>query len=301
MRGIATIAALVGVAAASGAMAQDYRPPAVSVALLAKVDLAHARPVDEAYRRLFTVCDGLMPGGKGKDTFRGHRTPRRCSSDPSTVKALLKLPDGGVLWESKVALDVDGSYAATSGIRWLDAKRRVRNTTDQCGTALQWRKVRVSDCKDAEAQVDPDLFPYVAVPGAATGFLPKAERVAAQRAFGKTIGISLRDMGVIVYRDRWTPVFVADVGPVFRLGEASSGAFAALGQSRCRVALAADRRCRGDASRRYPYVDAGLPAGAIFILYPGSGAGLTRENAIARICALARDKLGLTGSPVCTR
>jgi hypothetical protein len=285
---------------ATGAMADNYTPPAESSAVLSRVDIAHARPLDEVYRNEFSKCDGLANGGAGRDTFLGHVVPRRCSTDPSRVRALLRLPDGGILWESKMALDVDGSFAATSGRRWRSSNGAIRDTTDQCGTTYKWRPVPDgNDCANADAQVDPDIYPYAVIPAGGTRFLPAAQRAAAMRQFRQTTGLSVGDLGVIIYRDRWTPAFIADTGPIYRLGEASSGAFAALGQSRCRGNVDAHGRCIGDGTDLYPYRDVGISSGAIFIFYPGSGAGLTRENAIARICDFARTQLGLAGSPVC--
>src|SRR4051812_30643550 len=112
---------------ATGAVAQDYTPPTESSSVLSRVDIAHARPVDEVYRNEFVRCDGLASGGAGRDTFLGHAVPRHCSTDPSRVRALLRLPDGGILWESKMALDVDGSFAATSGRRWRNSNGTVRD------------------------------------------------------------------------------------------------------------------------------------------------------------------------------
>ena len=297
--GAAVFASIVTLVLASAASGQAYTPPAASAPVLAKVDWAAARPLSEPYRARFSRCDGLLPGAAGANTFRGVRTPRPCTGDPSRVRALLRLADGAVLWESKMALDVDGSFAATSGRTWRSASGKVRSTTDQCGTTHKWRRVAGDDCADPDAQVDPDLFPYVVIPAGGTGFLPRAERAEAAREFRTLTGIGLLDMGVVVHDGRWSPVFVADTGPVFRLGEGSAAVFAALGKPRCRTALAADGRCKGDGSDRYPYLDSGIGSGVIFILYPGSGAGLTRENALARICAFAHDKLRLTGAPVC--
>ena len=287
----------------SVATAQVYAPPPASRTVLAGVDFSRAVPVSESYRAQFTACDGLAPNGVGKDRFLGHALPasRRCSTDPSRVRALLKLADGGILWESKMALDVDGSYAATSGRRWRDSRGRVRNTTDQCGTTHKWSAVPGgNDCAHPEAQVDPDKYPYAVIPAGATGFLPVAQRRSAGRQFRELTGLKVGDMGIIVYNGRWTPAFIADTGPIFRLGEGSAGAFKALGESRCR----GDRfdalgRCAGDGTDRYPYVDSGIGSGVVFIFYPGTSAGLTKATAIAKMCAFARTKLGLDGAAVC--
>jgi Fungal chitosanase of glycosyl hydrolase group 75 len=293
----------IGFAFGPSASAHVYAPPPASRQLLSRIDFSHAAPVSEAYRAEFTRCDGLFAGGRGKDTFLGHRVPRPCSTDPSRVKALLKLPDGGILWDSKMALDVDGSYAATSGKTWRNSRGEIRNTTDQCGTTHKWSAVPGgNDCAHPEAQVDPDVFPYVVIPAGDTRFLPRAQRVSAGRQFRTLTGLKVGDMGVVIYDNRWSPAFIADTGPIFRLGEGSSGLFRALGQSRCRGdRFDAGGRCVGDGSERYPYSDSGIESEVIFIFYPGTSAGLTKATAIQRMCDHARTRLGLDGASVCGR
>ena len=218
-----------GLAFAASAGAQSYKIPAESAALLAGVDLAGATPFED-YRQQFDRCDGTAPGGVGKDRFRGHPLPatRRCSTDPNRVRALMRLADGGIYWDSKMALDVDGSHVATSGTQWTYRNGRPRSTTDQCGTSLKWSAVPGgNDCQHPQAHVDPDIFPYIAIPGGGAGYLPAAERQKISGEFRRTTGLSNGDMGIVVYRDRWTPAFIADAGAVLspgrRIGESACG------------------------------------------------------------------------------
>jgi hypothetical protein len=266
--------------------------------LLAKVEFAKAKPIDEDYREQFVICDGDQPGGAGKDTFRGYglKQPNLsdgaqqylCSRDKNKVRALLKLVDGAVYWESKMALDVDGSWTVWQG---------VKSKSDQPTTAYQWKGL---DPTLWEAQVDPDRFSFVVMPTSGIRSLTGDAASALGREFGQKTGLALGDMGVAIYKDKWTPVFIADGGPFMRLGEGSAAVFEALGQPRCRGWDAGHTRCLGDGIRPYPYDNFGLEREVVFILYPGSRrADFTPETAMPAICAFAKDKLGLTGSGSC--
>src|SRR5208283_267370 len=139
------------------ASTEPYMPPEASRPLLRGIDFSKAKPVSESYRMEFAKCD---EDGPDQNKFEGHtvKFPGNdeylCSNDPSRLQALLKLPNGGVYWHSKMALDVDGSWAA-----W-----NVPGRTDQPTTSVQWPNVE--DKGSLEAQIDPDKFPYVAVPAA---------------------------------------------------------------------------------------------------------------------------------------
>ncbi len=303
MRSYATAIVLFGMAPIP-ALAQTSAPPVASMPLLKSVDLTKAVPLDEDYRRQFAVCDGEGGGGVGKDSFRGHPLPRgmHCSSDPNRVHALAKLADGGIYWQSKMALDVDGSWVATSGRKWTTKSGKPRQTTDQCGTSLKWRSVaKGPDCKMPDAQVDPDAMPFIAIPAAGAGYLklPKAEGAALAGEFRRKSGLANGDMGVVIYGDRWAPAFIADAGPFFRLGEGSARIFTALDRTRCTRGADADGRCVGDGGLVYPYSDAGIGGDVVYVFYPGTGGGLTKANAIARICEFAARQLNLTGSSIC--
>jgi hypothetical protein len=260
--------------AAMPATAADYRPPQVSQPLLTAIDFQAAQPIDEDYRAQFQRCDD-------KNEFRGHQLTgwRQCSGDKNNVRALLKLPNGAILWESKLGLDLDGSWKA-----WND-----KGAADLRGTWYQWPRV----CPDSERddqklcqreQVDAEHIPFAVIPIAGPD--------ETGREFREKTGIGKGDLGVIIYRDKWVPVLVADGGPYNKLGEASAAALSALGEDRC-TRHNADGFCD-------TYKDASIESGVITIIFPGSRpTGLTADNIVAKMCENAKSKLGLTGSPLC--
>jgi hypothetical protein len=96
----------------SNAFAQTtaYTPPSQSATALTGIPFDQAVPLDETYRKEFDKCDT-------SDTFKGKVMPssRKCSGDRNNAKALLKFPDGTIFWESKLSLDIDGSWLACKG------------------------------------------------------------------------------------------------------------------------------------------------------------------------------------------
>lgn len=280
---------------ASYATAFPHEPPSSSKDLLKNVDFAAAVPVDDDYRRQFRICDET-------NVFRnfhlsGHY---RCTTDPNHVLGLLKLKDGGIYWESKMALDVDGSYAAWAGVKWKNSQGVVIDTTDQCGTSMKWKSDGSKPCDHPEAQVDSDRFPFVVMPMAGISKITGNRSREIGREFAKKTGLALRDMGVVIYKDKWSPVFIADGGPFMRLGEGSARLFEALGETRCKKWNNDGSHCVGPGHDEYPYRNFGLPANVVFILYPGSGkSSMTPDEAISEICAFSKKKLGLTGSATC--
>jgi hypothetical protein len=134
-----------------GSQAMAYDPPASSRPLMNGVDFSAATPLNEDYRLQFGACDRGIAGVGQKDHFKGHnlRLPNRpeskqfylCSRDPSNVKALLKLKDGGILFDSKMALDVDGSWAAWNNLP---------GATDLKETSYKWPGVANSSSQAAQ-------------------------------------------------------------------------------------------------------------------------------------------------------
>ena len=295
---VCAFAVLLAVSARAQVSA-SYSPPPSSASLLSRINLSAAAPLDAAYEREFVACDGSLPGAVGKDYFGGFNLRRPgvpssqqyylCSRDPNNVRALLRLADGGILWESKMALDVDGSWAAWNGLP---------GATDLKRTAYTWPGA--TDRQARTAQIDPDRIPYVVIPTDGKASLTGSRSRALGRAFGLKTGLKMGDMGVAIYRDRWTPVLIGDGGPFMRLGEGSSRVFEALGQTRCRRWNADRTTCVGTGGA-YPYINAGISRGVIFILYPGSrDPALRPSNAVARLCAFARQKLSLRGGATCS-
>ena len=279
--------------------AMAYDPPPASQPLLNQVDLPAATPLDEDYRLQFVACDRGLNGVGRKDHFRGHslwvpgKPPSKqyylCSNDPSNVKALLRLKDGGILLHSKMALDVDGSWAA-----WND----LPGATDQKETSYKWPGV--ADKHSRAAQLDPDRIPFVVMPMSGIQRLTGSASGALGREFADKTGLRLGDMGVVIYRDKWTPVLVGDGGPFMRLGEGSSRIFESIGQSRCRQWSSDGLSCVGAGHGSYPYRNVGVGSDVLFILYPNSHVSdITPENSAAKLCAFAKTRLGLTGGAFC--
>lgn len=271
--------ASLGVAAV--ASAQTYTPPADSRSLLNAVDFKQARELDEGYRAEFARCDS-------NNIFRGHLMEgwRRCNagknkSDKNNVRALLTLPDGSIFYESKLGLDLDGSWKA-----WNN-----KGKTDLRATWYQWPRVCNESERDSKGlcqreQVDAEHIPYIVIPTAGPNALGKE--------FQNKTGIGKGDFGVVIYGERWAPAFVGDGGPFNKLGEASAAVFTTLGQDRC-THHNAQEFCDS-------YRDKSVPQGVITIIFPGSRLdGMTPENAVSWACDAAMARLKLTGSPLCER
>jgi hypothetical protein len=212
-----------------------YTPPAASASALREVDFAAARPLDEDYRAQFDRCDR-------ENIFRGVTMTRfrRCTDDPNRVRALLKFPNGTVFFESKMGLDIDGSRKACTD----------PGLADLCETWFSWPGLTGN-----ARFVDSDKFPYVVIPIAGLHDRSDPE-------FRDKTGVDKGDLGVVVFRDKVVPVFVADGGPHNKLGEGSAALFRELGQDRCRRA--------GDGGHCERYRDVSIEGGVLFFIFPGS-------------------------------
>ncbi|WP_144575935.1 glycoside hydrolase family 75 protein [Agrobacterium sp. DE0009] len=289
-------ASLLGVLLAIQANAAE--PPTQSAGLLNAIDFSLGVPLDENYRLAFQKCDGTTAERRQKDHFLGFdlKLPNvpdakqyyLCSRDPSNVRALLRLGDGAVYWRSKMALDVDGSWAAWNGLP---------GATDLKETAYKWPGS--GDPSARSAQINPDRIPYIVIPTAGLSKITGSRSSEMGRMFADKTGLSLGDMGVVVYKDQWTPVLIGDGGPFMRLGEGSSRVFEAIGESRCKKWSNDGQTCVGSGNV-YPYKNHGLGGDVIFIAYPGSrSADINPQNAISKLCAFAKEKLKLTGGRTC--
>jgi hypothetical protein len=287
--------------------AQTYAPPAISAPLLRDIDFSKASSSDfDDYRQQFVNCDGDGPADirdKVRASFRGYSVVRPkmpeddqyylCPSDRSNLRALLRLEDEGIYWHSKMALDYDGSW-----VTWTPG---IQDATAQKTTAIQW-----PDVADPQAsQIDPDRYPYIVIPGFVPGGLIGDHAVRAQLGdeFRSRTHLMPWDMGIVIYEDKWTPVFIADTGPFMKIGEASVRVFEELGQSRCLHWDSAKKtRCVGKTKGELPYENSGIPGDVLFIAWPNSAkAGdLTPDNAIRKICDFAMGKLkSLPVPPIC--
>ena len=229
----------------------DYLPPSASAAQVARINFHAAIPVDESYRAQFDRCDR-------EDIFNGVSMKgfRKCSTDPNRARALLKFPNGTVFFESKLGLDIDGSWKACNN----------PGTVDLCPTWMRWENLPAP-----KKYIDSDLFPYVVIPIAGLNGHDDPE-------FRNKTGIKQGDLGVVIYKDKVVPVFIADGGPHNKLGEGSAALFKALGQDRCRQ-WRSDGHCQS-------YRDFSIERGVLTFVFPNSRiADLTPEN--------AREKVGL--------
>src|SRR5215510_2294102 len=252
----AAVALLLAYSAILMAQSSVYLPPPASARVLEGINFKSASPVNESYRAKFDRCDR-------ENIFKSVRMTgfRECTRDPNRVRALLRFPDKTIFFESKLGLDIDGSWKACHD----------RGPTDQCPTWFKWGGLPVPD-----RYVDSDKFPYVVIPISDL-------RGRDDPEFRDKTGINQGDLGVVVYKDKLVPVFVADGGPHNKLGEGSASLFKALGEDRCSK-WRSDDHCER-------YRDFSLEGGVLFFLFPNSQIeGLNPGNALEKIRneALAR-------------
>lgn len=227
---------------------KNYMPPGESLPQLYGIDFIKADPVNEDYRQIFVNCD--------------NEKKSVCHNDPNRLKALLKFPDGTIFYESKLSLDLDGTWLACSGMP---------GETDQCATAYQWTAFPTEEEYESEdrkyifyekkAFVDGEKFPYIVIP--------------EDPRFSELTGLSTGDLGIVIYRDKIVPVFVADTGPEERgkIGEGSPALFTMLGEDRCRSKV-----ITGNCTE---YKESSVEDSVLFFIFPKSAvSNLKEENAL---------------------
>lgn len=249
----------------------SYSPPSQSANALTGISFDQAILIDESYRKEFEQCDK-------KNIFKGQIMPsgRQCSGDPNNVKALLRFPDGTVFFESKLSLDIDGSWKACKG---------GGAPTTQCSTSFNWSGIT----KEPNKFVDPDNIPYIVIP-VFNGVTGKVDT-----EFRNKTGVNMGDVGIVIFKDKVIPVFVADGGPHNKLGEGSSSLFKLLGEDRCKASRN-DGRTRLDkkwTSDFYctDYRNISVPDKVLFFVFPKSKiADITPDNAINKVKNEALDR-----------
>jgi hypothetical protein len=209
---------------------------------------------------------------------------RQCSGDANNVRALLRFPDGTVFFDSKLSLDIDGSWLACKGSG---------APTSQCPTSYNW-PIRVNPGEQHKRFVDPDNVPYIVIP--TTDLAGRNER-----EFRRLTGVEIGDLGIVVYGDVVVPVFVADGGPHNKLGEGSSRLHELIGADKCRSGKRRDDGTRLPADKRWTsdlycldYRNVSEPRDVLTFIFPGSRseiAGLGPEPALVRIQQVARQRL----------
>ncbi|TRU82557.1 MAG: hypothetical protein EWV76_14335 [Microcystis novacekii Mn_MB_F_20050700_S1] len=256
----------------SPAFAQvSYTPPTQSASVLQDIPFNQAVPVDEAYRKEFENCDK-------KGTFFGLSVPnnRSCQGDPNKVKAILKFPDGTIFYESKMSLDRDGSWIACKGDKSLN---------DLCSTSFPWPNIN----KIPDKYVDSDNIPYIVNP--IVNFQRKVDR-----RFQNKTGTDLGDLGIVIYKDKIVPVFIADHGPYNKLGEGSARVHELIGEDKCKTGKRrTDGKTRPDVEKRWTsdtycedHKDVSVDDKVLFFIFPNSKiSDLSPSNAVAKINAEA--------------
>src|SRR4051812_14042452 len=81
---------------------QSYSPPAASTTVIAQIRFDIATPLDPKLHQRFQECDT-------HDTCDGHPARYKCSTDPSRNTVFLKLSDGTIFFDAKMAIDADGA------------------------------------------------------------------------------------------------------------------------------------------------------------------------------------------------
>lgn len=225
-----------------------YTPPTESAKAVEGIPFSKTIPIDENYRAQFERCDREnIFNGKVMGDFR------QCTNDKSHVKALLRFPDNTVFFEAKLSLDIDGSWKACNE----------GGPTDQCPTWYEW-----ANLPEPNRYVDSDKYPFIVIPIAGLKM--------ADKEFRNKTGINKGDLGIVVYKDKVVPVFVADGGPHNKLGEGSSALFKALGEDRC-LHWREDSHCA-------KYRDVSIPDKVLFFIFPKSKlADITPNNALEKI------------------
>ncbi len=120
----------------------------------------------------------------------------KARGDPSNCKALLCFPDGTVYYDAKMAICADGSPRALE-IDFPDGQTQTAFTFPPNG---------------AGAFFNAEEVPYIVLPGRSRD---------GSVDFVGTFGIGSYDLAVVIRRGKITPAFYGEVGPTFRLGEAS--------------------------------------------------------------------------------
>ena len=118
------------------------------------------------------------------------------------TRIVLKLKDGTIFYDAKMAIDADGA----------EFTKTTPGLTDQADTSFRYPL-------SGSPSLDADKVPYIVVPGS---------------EFEKPLGIQLGDIAAVVYRERVVFAIVGDHGPKCKIGEGSIQLHELLGQKACK-------------------------------------------------------------------
>jgi N-acetylmuramoyl-L-alanine amidase len=170
-----------------------YSPPKSSAPVLQSIPFSRAIRVGQAYSDRFDRWDALEL--------------KKESSDPNRCRGLYKLPGDVLFWESKMAIDADGSTTPS--------------VLQSSGGSNSHTSLHFADTKSTA--VDAEVVPYFVIPTyddpAKVGSGQPYE--GSMDSFVKDFGLRHGNLGVIVYGDRMVGAIFADEGPAMKIGEAS--------------------------------------------------------------------------------
>lgn len=211
-----------------------YAPPPASAALLAGLDFAQANAdKGRKHREAYAAADA---------------DPGLAKGDPSNCKALLQFPKA-LFFEAKMAVCADGSPRSNGNHP---------GSIDRPHGQLQTAKKNPVDGSDFNAEV----VPYIVLPGNA----PHGNFVA-------DFGIKDRDLAVVICKGQISPAFYGEVGPRFRLGEASI---------QVHENLVPAVRFPWTTPAKTSIRNASVEGGVLYLVFPGSAvaktAGMTADD-----------------------
>jgi hypothetical protein len=191
----------------AAAHGEIFSAPPKSAVLLQGVDLT-GTPIAPRIKKDFSDCDRIPHSVQGKPqaSCMGRKRvngkwvadPMLPGADPNRNTALLKLSDGTILFDAKMAVDADGS----------DYAKEHNSFPDSPDTSLRYSN---------NSSLDADKVPYVVLP----------------IGFPQATGLKLGDVAAVVYEDRIAFAVVGDQSKSFRVGEGSMALHDALGQNGC--------------------------------------------------------------------
>lgn len=195
-------------------------------------------PQSERWRLRFAECDE-------HDTCEGQAL--QCSQDRNQNSVLLKLPDGTVLFNAKMGLDVDGSHLSATN----------PGQTDQAETSLRYPL-------PGSPSVDSDRVPYIVIP---------------RDGFDKDLQVEVGDVAAVIYRGKRVYAVVGDKGPKCKIGEGSIRLHELLGHKACKR-----RSSSGDCQE---VRDTSVERDVLYFIFPHTRAqlwnGLTPANINTRL------------------
>lgn len=223
---------------------QAYKPSNPSTAAAVQnLNFEKARNIDSSYKSSFDKCD---------------RSNSICRDDPNNLKALLRFGDDAVFFDSKMSLDLDGSYVGCNCGNSM-------GKADQCSTSYFWTifpndydsTLKKDRCKFYEKQffVDSNKIPYIVIPNT----FHKHFKINNNPY--KFVSSTGADFGVVIYNGKIVPVMVADGGPENKIGEGSAALLRAIGQDRC---------TKFEGTQCVKYLDHSADENALYFIFPNS-------------------------------